>query len=100
MNEIEGLANIGVWESAPRAHCTARTGRGTRRDRWVDINKGDDKQKSLQVEARGDGESEDARRECWRGTSCGVTSSRGAQVGDLPHGEQRPKMCTSRMRTR
>ena len=25
MNEIEGLANIGVWEIAPRTHCTART---------------------------------------------------------------------------
>ena len=33
MNEIDGLANMGVWESGPI------------RCRWVDVNKGDDKNK-------------------------------------------------------
>ena len=36
MNEIDGLANIGVWDIAPRAH---------KGHCWVDINKGDDKKK-------------------------------------------------------
>ena len=45
MNEIDGLTNMGVWEIAPRSQCTARTGRGPIRGRWVDVNKGDDKNK-------------------------------------------------------
>ena len=45
MNEIDGLSNMGVWDFAPRAQCTVRTGRGPTRGRWVDINKGDDKKK-------------------------------------------------------
>ena len=45
MNDIDGLGNMGVWEIAPRSQCPARTGRGPIRCRWVDVNKGDDKNK-------------------------------------------------------
>ena len=45
MNEIDGFANMGVWEIAPRSQCLARTLLGPTRGRWVDVNKGDDKNK-------------------------------------------------------
>ena len=45
LNEIEGLASMGVWDAAPREQCIARTGREPVRGRWADINKGDDNNK-------------------------------------------------------
>ena len=45
LNEIEGLASMGVWDVAPREQCIARTGREPIRGRWVDVNKGDDNNK-------------------------------------------------------
>ena len=43
--ETDTELHVGVWEIAPRSQCPARTGRGPIRCRWVDVNKGDDKNK-------------------------------------------------------
>ena len=45
LNEIEGLASMGVWVVALREQCIARTWREPMRGRWVDFNKGDDNNK-------------------------------------------------------
>ena len=75
LNEIEGLASMGVWDVAPREQCIARTGREPIRGRWLDINNGDDNNKVYRVEVRGDGDSENAWRERERGSVCGNAPS-------------------------
>ena len=42
LNNVEGLASMGVWDVAPRKQCIGRMGREPIRGRWGGINKGDD----------------------------------------------------------
>ena len=66
LNEIDGLANKGVWEIAPRSQRTARTGRGPNKGPLGRRQQGRRQEQGLQIEVRGDGDSEDARRKCQR----------------------------------
>ena len=43
MNELEGLGNLGVWEIVDKGVCNQKAGKPPIRGRWVDVNKGDDK---------------------------------------------------------
>ena len=43
MNELEGLGNLGVWDIVDKGVCNQKTGKPPIRGRWVDVNKGDDK---------------------------------------------------------
>ena len=43
MNELEGLGNLGVWDIGDKDVCNQKTGKPPIRGRWVDVNKGDDK---------------------------------------------------------
>ena len=72
LNEIEGLAGMGVWDLAPREQYIARTGREPIRGRRVDVKKGDDNNKVYRsryvaMEIR----KMDAWRERERGSVCG-----------------------------
>ena len=43
INELEGLANMGVWDIVDKSDCYQKNGKPPIRGRWVDINKGHDK---------------------------------------------------------
>jgi len=47
IDEIKALVEMGVWETVPLVSCLSRTQRRPIRARWVDINKGDDKQRCI-----------------------------------------------------
>ena len=85
LNNVEGLASMGVWDVAPRKQCIGRTGREPIRGRWGGINKGDDKKvcrsRYVLMEIR--------KMHGENAKEGGNSSSGGSKVVDLPHRVQR-----------